>query len=427
MILTALTAKQCATWRAMADHRMVICDGSVRSGKSIGTDVAWIDFIRHGPQGNLLMAGRTRSALERNIIDPLSEMLGPRRCRYVQGSNKLFIGGRQIYVIGANDERAQEKIRGVTLVGAYCDELSTFPESFWTMLLSRLSVEGARAIGTTNPDSPMHWLKRDFLDRAEELDLARIRFRLADNPYLPSAYVEAVSREYTGLWYKRFIEGEWVAAEGAVFDMLDITPGGTHIVTALPELRQLRLAIDYGTTNPFAAQLMGVSAEPCLYVAREWHYAGGAGRSLTDQEYVERLDAWLEAGCDGFFCDERGKGLPVDLEKVVVDPSAASFRAAWKRHMGHWPESADNAVLDGIRDTASLLGTGHLRIHKSCVETIREMSGYSWDTKAQEKGEDKPLKQDDHHTDATRYGVRSYRTVWRRWLRRSHRTLEEAA
>lgn len=427
MKLTALTPKQRETVASFAANRMTLLDGSVRSGKSIGADIAWIDFTRGGPSGNLLMAGKTERTLKRNVVDPLIEMLGPRRCRYVGGSSELFIGPRRIYVAGANDERAQEKIRGLTLAGAYCDELSTFPESFWTMLLSRLSVEGARVIGTTNPDSPMHWLKRDFLDRADELDLARIRFRLADNPYLPPAYVEAISREYTGLWYKRFIEGEWVAAEGAVFDMLDITPGGAHIVTALPELRQLRLAIDYGTTNPFAAQLMGVSAEPCLYVAREWHYAGGDSRSLTDQEYVERLDAWLDAGCDGFFCDEHGKSIPVDLEKVVVDPSAASFRAAWQRRHQRWPEAADNAVLDGIRDTASLLGTGHLRIHESCAETIREMSGYSWDTKAQEKGEDKPLKQDDHHTDATRYGVRSYRTVWRRWLRRSYRSFEEAA
>ncbi len=114
------------------------------------------------------------------------------------------------------------------------------------------------------------------------------------------------------------------------------------------------------------------------------------------------------------------------LDKVIVDPSAASFRAAWQRCYQRWPEAADNAVLDGIREVASLLATERLRIHESCTETLREMSAYSWDPKAQERGEDKPVKQDDHHTDATRYGVRSYRTTWRRWLRLPA-TIEEVA
>lgn len=417
MKLISLTSKQRAAWAAMADHRTVVCDGSVRSGKSVGADIAWIDFVRHGPAGSLLLAGKTQRTLERNVIDPLIEILGPRRCRYVAGAGRLHIGSRRIYVLGANDERSQEKLRGVTLAGGYVDEASTMLESFWTMLLSRLSVEGARLIATTNPDSPMHWLKRQYLDRASELDLARFSFRLEDNPYLPPAYVEAISREYTGLWYRRFILGEWVAAEGAVYDMLDIEPGGRHVVCELPELYRLRLAIDYGTTNPFVALLLGVSAEPALYVAREWRWDSAAKhRQLTDAEYVLALEAWLAGGADGFFADERGHGLPIALEKVIIDPSAASFRAAWQRRFGRWPENADNAVLDGIRETASLLSDGCLRIHESCTETLREMAGYVWDPKAQERGEDAPLKQADHGPDALRYGVSSYRTTWRRWM-----------
>lgn len=426
MKLGALTAKQRAAWRALGDHRMVICDGAVRSGKSIGADHAWVDFVLHGPGGNLLMTGKTQDTISRNIIDPLIDIFGGKVCRHNRGTREFYIGGRRIYVVGANDERAQERIRGVTLVGAYVDEASTVPESFWTMLRARLSSPGARMIATTNPDTPLHWLKHDWLDKAAELDIAHFHFHLSDNPYLPSAYTEGIKREFTGLWRRRFIDGEWVAAEGAVFDMLDLEPGGKHVISELPELRQLHLAIDHGTNNPFAAQLMGVSAEPCLYVAREWRYDGRHQRRLSDQEYVERLSVWLQTGCDGFFVDEKGRGLPVMLDKVIVDPSAASFRAAWQRCYQRWPEAADNAVLDGIREVASLLATERLRIHESCTETLREMSAYSWDPKAQERGEDKPVKQDDHHTDATRYGVRSYRTTWRRWLRLPA-TIEEVA
>jgi len=403
-------------WWSVTDNRSTLAEGAVRSGKSVGMDHAFLDFALDGPPGNLALIGKTGDTIYRNVIEPMTQLFGRQVCSFNRGTRELRIGNRLVWVIGANDERAQDKMRGASLVGAYVDEITTIPESFFSMLMTRLSDDGARLMGTTNPDSPMHWLKRKFIDRAADVNMGVFHFRLDDNPYLPPEYVQAIRAEQTGLWRRRFIEGEWVAAEGAVFDMLDIDPGGKHVVRTLPELRFLRLAIDYGTTNPFAAQLMGVSAEPCLYVAREWHHAGRSGRTMTDSEYVEALAQWLFSGADGFWVDDHGRGMPVPLEKVIIDPSAASFRAAWQRRFQRWPENADNAVVDGIRDTASLLATGRLRFHESCRETLREMSGYSWDQKAQEKGEDKPLKQDDHHTDATRYGVRSYRTTWRHWM-----------
>lgn len=254
---------------------MVICDGSVRSGKSIGADVAWLDFTRRAPDGNLLMAGKTERTLKRNVIDPLIEILGNKRCRLVAGSGELFVCGRRVYLVGANDERAEEKIRGLTLMGCYVDEASTIPESFWTMLLSRLSMEGARLIATTNPDSPAHWLKTKYLDRAEELGLARFQFRLPDNPYLPVSFVEAIQREYTGLWRKRLIDGEWCVAEGAVYEQWD---PARHVTRELPAVAQLvGLGIDYGDTAPTRGILLGVSAEssPRLVVVDEWVPAHG--------------------------------------------------------------------------------------------------------------------------------------------------------
>jgi len=428
--LQALSPKQRTASRG-ATRRLNIFEGAVRSGKTFASEIAWLRFIIEGPDGPLLLTGKNERTLRRNIIDPLTEMLSAKRCRYVQNSGVLWLCGRRVYVVGANDERAQEKIRGLTLAGALVDEASTLPESFWRMLLSRLSVPGARLIATTNPDSPLHWLKRDYLDRAatwvrgdgemilggdEVLDLARVSFRLVDNETLDAEYVKQIGREYTGLWRRRFIDGEWVAAEGAIYE-LNVAAGGGHVVSKLPELRRLRLAIDYGTTNPFVALLMGISAEPRLYVAREWRYDSKASkRMLTDAEYVKRLSAWIAAGADGFFCDEHGHGLPVPLEKVVCDPSAASFRAAWQHRHQRWPEAADNTVLDGIRNTASLFASGYLVFHESCQSAIAEHAGYVWDSKAQEKGEDAPLKQADHAPDACRYGVRSYRTVWRDWL-----------
>lgn len=412
MIVTPLVGKQLDSFR-LADARLNIWDGSVRSSKTISSLVRWIEFVRHAPPGPLLMAGKTERTLRRNIIDVLVEMLGDKRARYTAGTGELHLLGRKIYVVGANDERAQEKIRGLSLVGAYCDELSTMPESFFVMLLTRLSIPGAKLFATTNPDGPQHWLLVGYLDRArlhldidgrlhrhdgdDRLNLHRFSFKLADNPNLSPAYVADVSAEFTGLWYRRLILGEWCLAEGVCFEAWD---PARHVVDELPAItRWLALAIDYGTTNPFHALLIGLGADGRLYVAHEWRWDSKRRRgSLTDAEYSQQLRAWLD-------------GLGVRPEYTVIDPSAASFRVQLYRD--GWPSIlADNDVVDGIRDVASLFATGRLLVHRSCAELIKEIPGYAWDPKASEKGEDAPIKLNDHGVDALRYGVRTTRAAW---------------
>lgn len=396
MNLTLLTAKQSGIRRAMHDYRMVVCDGSVRSGKSIGADIAWLDFCLHAPEGNLLMVGKTERTLKRNVVDPLIEILGNRRCRYVGGSGELWVCGRRVYLAGANDERAEEKIRGLTLVGAYVDEASTVPESFWTMLLSRLSLEGSRLIATTNPDSPMHWLKRDYLDRCAELGIARFQFRLPDNPYLPLSYVEAIRREYTGLWRKRYIDGEWSVAAGAVYEAWD---PAVHVIAPdrLPPLsRLLCVGVDYGTTAPTAGVLLGVSAEgePRLVVTDEWVPTP----HMTDVGLSAAYRKWIAGR---------------HPEWVFIDPSAESFaRQLWADDVR--ADNAANAVVGGIRLVSSLLATDRLVVSAACTQLIGELASYAWDPKATAKGEDVPVKQNDHWCDALRYAVASSQRLWYR-------------
>ncbi len=425
MKIHPLTAKQRAAWWAVEKHRLTVCEGAVRSGKSIAADHAFVDLAMHGPDGNLLLTGKTQDTVKHNVIDPLIELFGDEVCHFKQGARELLLRGRgrerRIYVVGANDERSEQKIRGVTLAGAYVDEASTVPESFWTMLLSRLSVEGARLIATTNPDSPMHWLKRRYLDRAEELDIARFAFRLDDNPYLPASYLEALKREYTGLWHRRFVLGEWVAAEGAVYDMLDLD---AHVTDELPRIEDWWLFVDYGTANPFHALLAGIGADDRLYVAREWRWdSRERHRQLTDAEYSQRLRDWVAGGADGAHT-LNGKPAPVPLRMLICDPSAASFYAQLRRDDWVRPKDAENDVLDGIRYTASLLAGDRLRIHRSCEHLLREISGYVWDPKAQERGSDAPLKVDDHGADALRYGCFTTRRHTRHWIASA---LKEAA
>lgn len=418
-------------------HRIVIYEGSVRSSKTVTSEFDWLRFVRTGPAGNLVMVGKTERSLKRNVIDPLIEMIGPKRCAPKWGDGELMLLGRRIYLAGANDEKAEGKIRGITLAGAYVDELSLIPESFWSMLLTRMSIEGACVFGTTNPDNPNHWAMRNYLVRARthlrhdgtvvenddpdavDMNLCRLSFNLHDNPSLPAEYVRALTAQFTGLWRKRFIDGLWVMADGAIYDNFDT---GVHVVDddGLPEHRSLRiLAIDYGTTNPFVALLMTVGVGPDgverIYVEREWRWSSKEMRKqLTDAEYSKRLRAWL------------GR---VEPDCVVVDPSAASFIA--QLYTDGWAgiRKAKNAVGDGIRSTSSLFGAGRLAIHESCGHghreeggsdngLIDELSGYVWDPKAAEKGIEQPVKVDDHGPDAARYGIMGYsmRSTWRRWL-----------
>lgn len=426
MHVAPLTGKALDSVR-LATARLNLWEGSVRSSKTVSSLIAWLRYVRAGPPGNLLMAGKTERTLKRNIIDPLAEWLGKSRCRHIEGSGELWLLGRRIYLAGANDERSQEKIRGLTLAGAYCDEISTMPYSFWSMLLSRLSVDGARAFGTSNPDSPAHWLMKDFLSRAsvwlnhagevlrcagdETLDLARFSFRLADNPHLSRAYLESLSREYVGLWRKRFIDGLWVAAEGAVYDMWD---EGRHVLDVLPPIhRWLAIGADYGTTNPFHAVLIGLgndpgTRQPCLYGVSEWRWdSRQKHRQLTDVEYSAKLREWLAAVR---FPGTRLHG-PVP-QFLIVDPSAASFKLQALQD-GWNVADGDNAVLDGIRLMSSLLAAGRLKFSRAgCPAVIEEFPSYSWDDKAAEKGEDKPVKVNDHGLDGTRYGVKTTQGLW---------------
>lgn len=420
----------------LATARLNIWEGSVRSSKTVSSLIAWLKYVRQGPPGNLLMAGKTERTLKRNIIDPLVEMLGKSRCRLVAGSGELWLLGRRVYLAGANDERAQEKIRGLTLAGAYVDEVSTVPSSFWSMLLSRLSVDGAQLLGTTNPDSPAHWLKRDYLDRAstwldhsgkllryegdDRLDLARFSFRLADNPHLSRAYVDSLSKEFVGLWRKRFIEGLWVAAEGAVYDMWD---EDKHVTDLVPPVTQwLCAGVDYGTTNPFHAVLIGIGAEAdprtgarreCLYGVSEWRWdSRQKHRQLTDAEYAGKFREWLN--------EVRFPGTHLRgprPEYVVIDPSAASFKAQMFQD-GWNVADGDNEVLDGIRLVSSLLAAGRLKFSRTgCPALIEEFPAYSWDDKAAKAGLDKVVKVGDHGLDATRYGTFTTRNLWQHRIR----------
>ncbi|MFF9727803.1 PBSX family phage terminase large subunit, partial [Streptomyces gardneri] len=309
-----------------------IWEGSVRSGKTIASLLCWLDFVCNRPDGGeLVMVGRTRDSLARNVFGPLTDptIFGPltRDIHYTNGAPTANVLGRTVHALGANDAQAEPKVRGLTCAGAYVDELTTLPKTFYDQLNARCSVEGSRIFGTTNPDNPNHWARREYLLRPRETRLRSWHFVMDDNPGLSAAYKARTKASYRGLFYKRNVLGLWVMAEGAIYVAYD---EATLVVDTLPEMRRYWLGMDYGTVNATSVILLGEGVDGRLYACAEWrHDSRKAQRQMTDAQYSAAIRQWL--------ADYRPPGAPSTASKGVtpewsfVDPSAASFiRQAWE-------------------------------------------------------------------------------------------------
>lgn len=373
-----------------SNARINVLVGAVRSGKTFVSLMRWLSYIQEAPQGNLVMIGRTATTIKHNIIDELCDFIGT-DAKYYIGKNELNIWGRRIYLVGASDERAETKIRGSTFSGAYVDEGTLIPESFLTMLLSRLSIPDAKLFITTNTDSPFHWLKKNYLDRKEELNLKIWNFGLDDNPSLTEQFKHDLKLEYRGLWYKRYIDGDWCLAQGTIYDFFDES---LHTIMYEPgRAREYLVGVDYGTTNPCAFILFGYNTEhyPNIWAEKEYYYDSSKhNRQKTDSEYAEDLKRFIEGYA---------------IKGIYIDPSAASFKLECQRIDIRNIYDAENEVLDGIRFVGSLFNKGMLKICKSCPNLIKEMQSYVWDQKSKDRGKDEPLKANDHLCDASRYAL----------------------
>jgi PBSX family phage terminase large subunit len=330
--------------------------------------------------------------------------------KWTAGATTCVILGRTVHLIGANDKQAEGKIRGATVSLVYVDEATLLPADFFKQMLGRMSVKGARLFATTNPDNPAHWLRKEYLLRQGELNLRQWKFGLDDNFSLDPDYVRDLKSEYTGLWYRRFILGNWVQSEGAVYEAWD---EDTMVVDVLPLITKwFAVGIDYGTTNPFSALTLGLGADKRLYLAREWRWDSKLKRrQLTDVEYSRRTRDFLST-----HPIPGSKLLGVRPDWWVIDPSAASFRTQLYED-GITARLANNEVKSGINTLSSLLATDRLKVYRGCSGFLEEIPGYSWNATASNKGNDEPIKSNDHSLDAGRYAIYTTRPLWNGLLR----------
>jgi PBSX family phage terminase large subunit len=389
------------------DWAINILEGAVRSGKTWCLHPKALYCCDYKVTGRKVITGVSKQSIYNNVLTDLFDIVGSRNFNYNRNTGALRLLNSDWLVIGAKDEGSEKYIRGLTVGVALCDEISLMPQSFFQMLLSRMSPEGARLYATTNPDSPYHWLKAEYLDNQdlrEKKILWSAHFTMADNPNLTREFVESQERLYSGFFYKRFIEGLWVIAEGAIYKdswsealLYDLSdePMGLRVQGCY---QQRIVAVDYGTANPMVFLDIFDDGEH-FWVVREYYWDSAAEmRQKTDAEYADDLVEFIGPRRDA---------------KVIIDPSAASFKAEMTKR-GIWHGDADNDVNEGIRVASMVLNQRLVRFCRQTVpRTIQEMQTYAWDPKAAQRGEEKPLKVHDHGPDAFRYFAKTEVPHWR--------------
>lgn len=368
----------------------LICDGAVRSGKTSIMMWAFVKWAMENFSGQRFgVCGRTVDSCTKNIIIPFTAMsLAKERyiMRWRRGNKVLEIrrGAVTNYfeVFGGKDEGSAALIQGRTLAGVLLDEVVLMPRSFVEQALTRCSVDRAKLWFSCNPGSPQHWFYTEWIKRHKERNTLYLHFEMTDNPGLTQKTLERYQSMFSGVFYDRYIRGLWVIAEGLVYPMFSREK---NVTNERGGPGKYYVSIDYGTQNPTVFGLWRVNGGSAVMEKEYYHSGRATNRQKTDEEYYQDLEQFA----DGY-----------KIERIIIDPSAASFAECIRRHGKFAVWKANNSVLDGIRLTGALLQSGRLKFHESCVKTFEEFGLYSWDSEA---AEDKVIKENDHSLDQTRY------------------------
>jgi PBSX family phage terminase large subunit len=378
-----------------------LAHGSVRSGKTVGTVFRFMQAADKAPDSKIYIVGHTFDTAYRNVVRLImeSEELSIFRPFCTWSGKKLHFKDKSITVLGAKDEGAVGQFQGDTYSLVYCDEMTLYPESIVDMIDTRLSKSHSMGFAAMNPSFPKHKIKQ-WIDKADAGDpnYYSLHFTLDDNPYVDDNYKQRIRDSLSGLFYKRNYLGLWCLAEGAIFDFFDRK---IHVVSKPPAAAEYWVAaIDYGSVNPLACVLVGVSTGHYtqtgkrLWVEKEYYWdPKKTGRQKTNSEFADDIQAFLE---------------PYSVKNLYIDPSAASFKVELRKRGIHVVD-ANNDVENGIQIMTSEMKKGNLYICEECDNTIREIESYVWDSKSAERGWDEPLKKDDHAVDALRYVMASHK------------------
>lgn len=370
----------------------IICDGAVRSGKTLCMSLSFVlwSFYRFSG-GSFAICSKTIRTVKRNVVTPLISTLRELgfeiRERYSENYIDVTVDERtnRFYLFGGKDESSAALIQGMTLCGLMLDEVALMPRSFVEQALARCSVEGSKFWFNCNPEYPQHWFRQEWILKKRQKNALYIHFKMEDNPSLSPEIIERYKSLYSGPFYRRFVEGEWIAAAGAVYPFMSRDSSYCEVPKA--QAQRYIISCDYGTVNPSSFGLWAF-VEDVWYRIDEYYYDSRArGFQRTDEEHYNAL------------CELAGDR---NIDKVIVDPSAASFIQTIRRHGKFTVVPADNRVIDGIRMTSTALRDGRIKICSNCADSMREFGLYRWDDNGIK---DCPVKENDHAMDDIRYFV----------------------
>ena len=374
------------------DKETIICDGSVRAGKTLIMSMSYILWsMTNYNQQQFGIAGKTIGSLRRNVITPLKRMLLDRHytVKDHRADNLLEISYNNVtnyyYVFGGKDEGSQDLVQGITVAGFFFDEVALMPQSFVNQATARASVDGRKYWFNCNPAGPYHWFKTEWLDQLDKHKAMHIHFTMDDNPSLSGEIIDSYKRMYSGVFYQRYILGLWVLSDGIIYD--NFNEQKMVVIPPNPQtIQQYYVSCDYGAQNPTVFLLWGFS-NGVWYCLKEYYYNA---REQTVQK------------SDGAYADDLAQFLGPISAPIILDPSAVHF-AILLEQRGFEVIPADNDVLDGIRLTQSLMNNGKIKFTPGLVNLFKELASYIWDDKAAQRGVDKVVKQHDHACDAMRY------------------------
>ncbi len=369
----------------------IICDGAVRSGKTLCMSISFIVWAMLSFDNSFFaICGKTIRSARRNVVVPLLNVL---RDMGFQVNEKISLNYFEVhdknkentfYLFGGRDESSAALIQGVTLSGILFDEVALMPRSFVDQAIARCSVSNSKLWFNCNPEHPKHWFYLDWIKKTEEKNMLYMQFTMDDNPSLSKTIRERYKNLYSGKFYERFILGRWVATDGLIYDFMS----EKNMLYDVPhgEFTEFAVSCDYGTVNPASFGLWGLLGDTWYRIDEYYYNSRLEGSSRTDEEHYDAL------------CELIGDR---NISTVVVDPSAASFIEVIRRHGRFNVKPAKNNVLDGIRQTSTALKNGKIKICKNCRDSINEFGLYRW----KNGGKDSPVKENDHAMDDIRYFV----------------------
>jgi PBSX family phage terminase large subunit len=367
------------------DYNGIIADGAIRSGKSVAMSLSFVIWAMSEFEAcNFAMCGKTIGSFRRNVLFWLKLMLRSRGYSVSEQRTENLVIARRgsvenyFYVFGGKDERSQDLIQGITLAGVFFDEVALMPESFVNQATGRCSVDGSKFWFNCNPGSPAHWFKTGWIDKRQDKRLLYLHFTMDDNLSLSEAVKERYRSTYTGVFFKRYILGEWKSADGVIYRQFADDPERFILDEVPADIFIGTMGLDFGGNgSAHAGCLVGITRGYRSIVILDEYYRKEVidPGTLTGDVcgFVQRSQAQVRAA--SIWCDSAETTLIKGIRtEVFARRIPVEVRNARK-----------GEIIDRIRLCDMLMSQGRFFIMRRCRHTIAALSEAVWDSKSPTK------------------------------------------